>query len=102
MLISVATIGRSVPRDQKGSRLRWWMLLPVEQAAAVCLACLAAPGVWAVYLLSQPYDRLLARGVERFDARAEVAPLVDTWLTPWTSAAKSAPTASIARKREDP
>jgi len=32
-----------------------------------------------------PYDRLLARGAERFDARAEVASLVDKLLKRWTS-----------------
>jgi hypothetical protein len=32
-----------------------------------------------------PYDRLLAQGAERFDARADVAPLVDTLLKRWTS-----------------
>jgi hypothetical protein len=31
----------------------WWILLPVEQAAAFGLICLAAPAAWAVYLLSQ-------------------------------------------------
>jgi hypothetical protein len=45
----------SVPleHERKKPHPSWWILLPVEQAAAFGLMCLAAPAAWATYLLSQ-------------------------------------------------
>ena len=42
-----------VEDERKKPRPSWWILLPLEQAAVLGLMCLAAPGAWAAYLLSQ-------------------------------------------------
>lgn len=49
-----------------------------------------------------PYDRLLMRGTDRRDARAEVAPLVEDVLAQWASGREPTPVGSPSADRRAP